>query len=104
MLLKDWIDIFTYKKEFNSIINLEPPNLYNLSQYFEYADNLIGSGETLPDAIVCANDIMALAVVSRFIEKDTACRKTLLLPASITLMSREYLIPRLLRLIRIITR
>ena len=35
----------------------------------EYADNLIGSGETLPDAIVCANDIMALAVVSRFLEK-----------------------------------
>ena len=36
--LKDWIDIFTYKKEFNSIINLD-----NLSQYFEYADNLISN-------------------------------------------------------------
>ena len=35
----------------------------------EYADKLIESGEPLPDAIVCANDIMALAVVSRFLEK-----------------------------------
>ena len=41
MKLKDWIDIFTYKKEFNSIINLETGNLYNLSQYFEYEDNII---------------------------------------------------------------
>ena len=40
MKLKDWIDIFTYKKEFNSIINLDYGNLDNLSQYFEYADNL----------------------------------------------------------------
>ena len=35
----------------------------------EYADKLLESGEPLPDAIVCANDIMALAVVSLFLEK-----------------------------------
>ena len=40
MKLKDWIDIFTYKIEFNSIINLDYVNLDNISQYFEYAYNL----------------------------------------------------------------
>ena len=41
MKLKDWMDIFTYKKGFNSIINLDYENLGDLSHYFEYADNLI---------------------------------------------------------------
>ena len=41
MKLIDWIDIFTYKKGFNSIINLDYENLGDLSHYFEYADNLI---------------------------------------------------------------
>jgi len=41
MKFKDWIDIFTYRKRLNSINNLEYGNLDNLSQYFEYADNLI---------------------------------------------------------------
>ena len=35
----------------------------------EYTDNLIDSGAKFPDAIVCANDIMALAVISRFLER-----------------------------------
>ena len=38
---KDWIDVFTYKKGFKSIINLQNENLENLIEYFEYADNLI---------------------------------------------------------------
>ena len=38
---KDWIDVFTYKKEFKSIINLQNENLENLIENFEYADNLI---------------------------------------------------------------
>ena len=38
---KDWIDVFTYKKGFKSIINLQSENLENLIEYFEYADNLI---------------------------------------------------------------
>ena len=41
MKLIDWMDIFTYKKGFNSIINLDYENLGDLSHYFEYADNLI---------------------------------------------------------------
>ena len=41
MKFKDWIDIFTYRKRLNSINNLEYGNLDNLSQYFEYVDNLI---------------------------------------------------------------
>ena len=41
MKFKDWIDIFTYRKRLNSINNLECGNLDNLSQYFEYVDNLI---------------------------------------------------------------
>jgi len=43
MKFKDWIDVFTYKKGFKSIINLEYDNLENLIQYFEYADNLISN-------------------------------------------------------------
>lgn len=35
----------------------------------EFADKLIDSENALPDAIVCANDIMALAVINRFIER-----------------------------------
>lgn len=35
----------------------------------EFTDKLIDSGNVLPDAIVCANDIMALAVINRFIER-----------------------------------
>lgn len=35
----------------------------------DFADKLIDSGNALPDAIVCANDIMALAVINRFIER-----------------------------------
>ena len=35
----------------------------------EFADKLIDSGKGLPDAIVCANDIMALEVINRFIER-----------------------------------
>ena len=38
---KDWIDIFTYKKEFDSLINLKEERIDNLVQYFEYADKLI---------------------------------------------------------------
>ena len=34
----------------------------------EYTDEMAGSDKGLPDAIVCANDIMALAVTSRLIE------------------------------------
>ncbi len=34
----------------------------------EITEELVNSGKGLPDAIVCANDIMALAVVSRLIE------------------------------------
>ena len=41
MKFKDWIDVFTYKKGFNSIINFEEKNSDNLTQHFEYADNLI---------------------------------------------------------------
>ena len=41
MKLIDWMDIFTYKKGFNSIINLDYENLGDISHYFEYADNLI---------------------------------------------------------------
>ena len=41
MKFKDWIEIFTYKKGFNSIINLDYENLDNIAQYLEYADNLI---------------------------------------------------------------
>ena len=41
MKLKDWMDIFTYKKGFNSIIDFGYENLDELSQYFEYEDNLI---------------------------------------------------------------
>ena len=35
----------------------------------DFTDKLIDSGIALPDAIVCANDIMALAVINRFIER-----------------------------------
>ena len=41
MKFKDWIDVFTYKKGFNSIINLEEKISDNLTQHFEYSDNLI---------------------------------------------------------------
>lgn len=38
---KDWIDIFTYKKDFNSILKLDKRNALNFSKYIEYADKLI---------------------------------------------------------------
>ena len=41
MNFKDWIDVFTYKKVFSSIINFNYEKLDNLEQYMEYADKLI---------------------------------------------------------------
>ena len=41
MKFKDWIDIFTYKKDFNSILKLEKENSVHFSQFIEYADKLI---------------------------------------------------------------
>ena len=38
---KDWMEVFTYKKEFNSLNNLMIENMDNLAHYFEYADKLI---------------------------------------------------------------
>ena len=41
MKFKDWIDIFTYKKDFNSILKLDKANSINFSNFIEYADKLI---------------------------------------------------------------
>ena len=41
MRFKDWIDIFTFKKEFSSIINIYGGNYNNLVEYFEYVDKLV---------------------------------------------------------------
>ena len=41
MKFKDWIDIFTYKKDFNSILKLDKENSVHFSQFIEYADKLI---------------------------------------------------------------
>ena len=41
MKFKDWIDIFTYKKDFNSILKLDKANSINFSNFIEYANKLI---------------------------------------------------------------
>ena len=41
MKFKDWIDIFTYKKDFNSLLKLTKENSVHFSQCIEYADKLI---------------------------------------------------------------
>ena len=41
MRFKDWIDIFTFKREFNSISNIHDKNFDNLVGYLEYVDKLI---------------------------------------------------------------
>ena len=41
MRFKDWIDIFTFKKEFRSIFNFHDGNFDNLVENFEYVDKLI---------------------------------------------------------------
>ena len=41
MKFKDWIDIFTYKKDISSIINLDSESPINFEQCIEHVDNLI---------------------------------------------------------------
>ena len=41
MKFKDWIDIFTYKKDISSILNLDNESSINFEQCIEHVDNLI---------------------------------------------------------------